>query len=65
MYRLFARSTSVLALTTLAVSLGACTSDSAPGDSGPAVLTRAPLPPGAEAISFLGDTLMPPQQSEE
>ena len=65
MYRLFARSASVLALTTLAVSLGACTSDSAPGDSGPAVLTRAPLPPGAEAISFLGDTLMPPQQSEE
>jgi hypothetical protein len=28
-------------------------------------MERAPLPPGAEAISFLGDTLMPPEQSEE
>ena len=28
-------------------------------------MARAPLPPGAEAISFLGDTLMPPEQPEE
>jgi len=52
-------------LTILVLAAAACSSDSSSEASGPAVMERAPLPPGAEAISFLGDTLMPPEQSEE
>lgn len=39
------------------------------GESGSSTESAArpstPLPPGAQAISFLGDTLMPPEQSEQ
>jgi tetratricopeptide (TPR) repeat protein len=65
MSRLPARCTPFLAVIALALMVGACSSDSAPADRETAVLTRAPLPPGTEAISFLGDTLMPPVQPDE
>ena len=53
------------ALTITVLAAAACSSDSASEASGPAVMARASLPPGVEAVSFLGDTLMPPEQSEE
>lgn len=53
------------ALTILVLAVAACSSDSSSEASGPAVVAGAPLPLGAEAISFLGDTLMPPEQPEE
>ena len=52
-------------LTVLSLVAAACASDAEPDAGGTPILTSAPLPPGAEAISFLGDTLMPPQQSDE
>lgn len=48
----------------LAVLPAACTSDPPPEPNDSGASERVPLPPGAEAISFLGDTLMPPEQSD-
>ncbi len=52
-------------LATMAMLLAACSPDSGQEAGSPAEMTSMPLPPGAEAVSFLGDTLMPPEQSEE
>ena len=52
-------------LSNMAMLLAACSPDSGQEAGSPAEMTSMPLPPGAEAISFLGDTLMPPEQSEE
>lgn len=48
-----------------AVLVTACGGDAVPGGgSDSEARPRSALPPGAEAISFLGDTLMPPEQPE-
>ena len=52
-------------MTALALALGACSADTSAERGATAGSDRPGLPPGAEAISFLGDTLMPPEQSEE
>jgi tetratricopeptide (TPR) repeat protein len=52
-------------LVLLSVSLGACEAGRAPATEEAAAPTVPALPPGAEAISFLGDTLYAPQLSDE
>jgi len=58
------RASDVTALCLAIVALSAC-ADPSPGDDGTAATRSGELPAGAEAISLLGDTLMPPEIAED
>jgi len=49
---------------TIALSMGACADGNAELGDSSAVMASMTLPDGAEAVSFLGETLMPPEQPE-